>query len=55
MKNSIFPDSSVIEFLVPQLYSSKENPYDEGANECGWPIWKATKIPIVPAVWQKKG
>jgi LysM repeat protein len=54
MKNAIFPDSSNIDFIVPQLYSSKENPFDGGANECGWPMWKATKIPIVPAIWQKK-
>jgi LysM repeat protein len=44
--------NSNINFLVPQLYSI-EDAFEGGANDCGWSMWKNTKIPIVPVIWRK--
>jgi hypothetical protein len=52
MKNGILLDTN-INFLVPQLYSTTDA-FEGGANECGWSMWKTTKIPIVPVIWRKK-
>ncbi len=52
MKNGILLDTN-INFLVPQLYRTTDA-FEGGANECGWSMWKTTKIPIVPVIWRKK-
>jgi len=51
MQYGILSDSN-INFLVPQLYSTKDA-FEGGANDCGWSMWKNTKIPIVPVIWRK--